>query len=93
MIAYKEHRRAIAIIEYPDGMTSEMFWSKAKANAALSNCDWNTARNDPPYEGQAMVTCDNRDPYSAALLWALLPAALMAAFVNAVRLTYSSKHT
>ena len=91
IIGYKEHREATAIIDYPDGIADQAFWAKAKADAALSNCDWNTAHHDAPYDGQTMVTCDTRDPFSAALLWALLPAAIMAAFVLAVRQTYSPK--
>jgi hypothetical protein len=91
MVAYKENSHAFAIVEDPDGMADQAFWGKAKADPGLSNCNWNTARHDAPYDGHAMVTCDTRDPFTPALLWALMPAALMAAFILIVRRTYPPK--
>ena len=91
MVAYREHRHAFAIVAYPDGMSDQAFWAKARADPALSSCAWNTAHHDAPYDGHAMVTCDTRDPLTPALPWAFLPAALMAAFVLTVRRIYPPK--
>jgi hypothetical protein len=90
MIAYKEHRHAFAIVEYADGMADQAFWARAQEDPRLSNCDWSTAHHDAPYDGHSMVTCDTKDPFTPALPWAFLPAAVMAAFVLAVRRSYWS---
>jgi hypothetical protein len=91
MVAYKEYRQSFAIFEYPDGVADQAFWTKAKADPQLASCNWNTAIHDAPYDGYAMVTCDTTDPYVPALVWALFPAALMAAFILIVRRAYPPK--
>ena len=91
MVAYKAYRQSYAIVEYPDGVTDQAFWTNAKADPELASCNWNTAHRDAPFDGQAMVTCDTRDPFLPTLLWALLPAALLAALILLVRKTYSPK--
>ena len=48
MVAYKENSQAFAIVEYPEGIAEQAFWSKAHADPELSNCNWKNARHDAP---------------------------------------------
>ena len=47
--------------------------------------------HDAPYDGFTMVTCDTNDPYTPALLWALVPAVLMAGVILTMRWFFPPK--
>lgn len=88
LIEYDAYSRASAFIEYQGN--NEDFWRLAHRTRALGNCDWATAKADTEYPNSHgyVVSCTNADPWLFASLWALLPAALMAAIGLTVRWIY-----
>jgi hypothetical protein len=86
LIAYTDSRGFASV---PWSGDNNAFWSAARNTTELSNCDWATAKASPSYDGASYyVSCSTNNAFWSALLWALLPAALMAIGGLTVRWVY-----
>jgi hypothetical protein len=86
LIAYDINSRGFAEVAWAGD--NQAFWKAARQAPGLANCDWSTAKSDSSFDGSAFVSCKTTDPLTPALLWALFPAALMAAIGLTVRWVY-----
>lgn len=88
LAAYDANSSGFAEVKYTDGMSNAAFWQKARESSALSDCDWTTAKADAGFSDSMFVTCTNKNPAGPAFLWALAPAAFMAAAGLTIRWIY-----
>jgi len=67
---------------------NDAFWSAAHANPQLHDCNWETAEAKYPIGEMYTVYCITKDPFTPALLWALMPALFMALVGLTIRWIY-----
>ena len=66
---------------YQDAIGNESnaaFWARVRLAPALEDCDWGSAKAEHSYGKSYRITCRNPNRHVAALMWASLPAFLLA---------------
>ena len=96
LIAYQDGSRGYAYVtadQEIQALNGKQFWRKLFAQAMrerpeLRSCIPATVEMDHSYEWRYSITCDRDDALFPAMLWALLPAALMWLVGTTVRWVY-----
>ena len=96
LIAYQDGSRGYAYIDASQetrSLKGQQFWNQLFEQAKhdrteLRSCIPATVRMDHSYEWSYSITCDRRDAFFPALLWALLPATLMWFIGKTIRWIY-----